>query len=90
MSIPDPPSPDVEDLRGLARGLRLLVEIGARTLAEDAGPSELALRVTAHLGCELPAVVPVTQRFPSWENVNVQRGGEPATIDHRQPRRKVR
>jgi hypothetical protein len=74
VSIPDPPPPDSEDLRGLARGLRLLVEIGARTLAEDAGPSELALRVTAHLGCELPAVVPVTQRFPSWENVNVQRG----------------
>jgi hypothetical protein len=74
VSIPDPPPPDFEDLRGLARGLRLLVEIGVRTLAEDAGPSELALRVTAHLGCELPAVVPVTQRFPSWENVNVQRG----------------
>jgi hypothetical protein len=74
VSIPDPPPPDVEDLRGLARGLRLLVEIGARTLAEDAGPSELALRVTAYLGCELPAVVPVTQRFPSWESVNVQRG----------------
>jgi len=74
VSIPDPPPPDVEDLRGLARGLRLLVEIGARTLAEDVGPSELALRVTAHLGCELPAVVPVTERFPSWENVNVQRG----------------
>ena len=76
VSTPDPlrPPPDLEDLRGLARGLRLLVEIGARTLAEDAGPSELALRVTAHLGCELTAVVPVTERFPSWENVNVQRG----------------
>jgi hypothetical protein len=74
VSIPDPPPPDFEDLRGLARGLHLLVEIGARTLAEDAGPSELALRVTSHLGCEPPAVVPVTQRFPSWENVNVQRG----------------
>jgi hypothetical protein len=64
----------VEDLRGLARGLRLLVEIGARTLTEDAGPSELARRVTAHLDCELAAVVQVTERFPSWENVNVQRG----------------
>jgi hypothetical protein len=74
VSIPDPPPPDVEDLRGLARGLRLLVEFGARALAEDAGPSELALRVTAHLGCELAAVVPVAERFPSWENVNVQRG----------------
>jgi hypothetical protein len=75
VGTPDPPPPpDLEDLRGLARGLRLLVEIGARTLTEDARPSELALRVTAHLGCELPAVVPVTERFPSWENVNVQRG----------------
>jgi hypothetical protein len=69
-----PPPPDAEDLRGLARGLRLLVEIGARTLTEDAGPSELALRVTGHLGCELAAVVPVSERFPSWEHVNIQRG----------------
>jgi ATPase family associated with various cellular activities (AAA) len=69
-----PPPPDTEDLRGLARGLRLLVEIGARTLTEDAGPSELALRVTGHLGCELPAVVLVAERFPSWEHVNIQRG----------------
>ena len=75
VSTPDPPlPPDPEDLRGLARGLRLLVEIGARTLAEDAGPSELALRVTGHLGCALTAVVPVTERFPSWEHVNIQRG----------------
>ncbi|HJZ26313.1 MAG TPA: hypothetical protein VJ370_08570, partial [Streptosporangiaceae bacterium] len=75
MSTPDSPlPPDPEDLRGLARGLRLLVEIGARTLAEDAGPSELALRVTGHLGCALTAVVPVTERFPSWEHVNIQRG----------------
>ena len=69
-----PPPPDTEDLRGLARGLRLLLEIGVRTLTEDEGPSELALRVAGHLGCELPAVVPVTERFPSWEHVNIQRG----------------
>jgi ATPase family associated with various cellular activities (AAA) len=69
-----PPPPDYEDLRGLARGLRLLVEVGARTLTEDAGPSEVALQVIGHLGCELPAVVQVTERFPSWENVNIQRG----------------
>jgi hypothetical protein len=75
VSTPDAtPAPDYADLRGLARGLRQLVEIGARTLTEDAGPSELALRVTAHLGCELAAVVSVTERFPSWENVNIQRG----------------
>jgi hypothetical protein len=41
---------------------------------KDAGPSELALRVTAHLGCELSAIVPVAEQVPSWEDVNVQRG----------------
>jgi DNA polymerase III delta prime subunit len=75
VSTPNPPpTPDIEDLRGLARGLRLLFEIGARTLVEDAAPSELALRVTGHLGCELTAIVAVTERFPKWEHVNVQRG----------------
>jgi hypothetical protein len=69
-----PAAPDGEDLRGLARGLRQLLEIATRTLTEDAGPSELALRVTGYLGCELSAVVPVTERFPSWEHVNIQRG----------------
>ena len=43
-------------------------------LLEDAGPSELGLRVSGHLGCELAAVVLVTERFPKWEHVNVQRG----------------
>jgi ATPase family associated with various cellular activities (AAA) len=69
-----PAGPDAEDLRALARSLRLLTEIGVRSLMEDSGPSELALRVTAHLGCELTDVVPVTERFPSWEHVNIQRG----------------
>ncbi len=75
VSTADPsPSPDIEDLRGLARGLRQLFEIGVRTLSEDAGASELALRVTGHLGCELTEIVPVAQQFPKWEHVNVQRG----------------
>ncbi len=75
MSTPTPPpGPEPADLRALARGLRLLTEIGARTLLDDSGPSELALRVTAHLGCELTDVVPLTERFPSWEHVNIQRG----------------
>jgi hypothetical protein len=51
-----------------------LFEIAASTLADDAQPSELARRVTSHLGCELTAIVPVTERFPKWEHVNVQRG----------------
>jgi hypothetical protein len=66
--------PDTGDLRALASSLRLLFEIGVRTLTEDAGPSELARRVTGHLGCELTAVLPVAERFPIWEHVNVQRG----------------
>jgi ATPase family associated with various cellular activities (AAA) len=77
VSTPDlPPPPDHEDLRGLARGLRLLFEIGAQTLAEDAGPSELALKVTGHLGCELDDVLSLAERFPVWEHVNIQRGVE--------------
>ena len=51
-----------------------MFEIAASTLADDAQPSELARRVTSHLGCELTAIVPVTERFPKWEHVNVQRG----------------
>ncbi len=74
VSTADPPPPDNADLRGLARSLRELFEIGVRTLAADEGPSELALRVTSHLGCELTEIVLVTERFPKWEHVNVQRG----------------
>jgi len=73
VSTPNLP-PDPADLRALAGSLRLLFELGVRTLTEDAGPSELARRVTAHLGCELTAIVPVAERFPKWEHVNVQRG----------------
>ncbi len=54
--------------------MRQLVEAAARTLADDAEPSELVLRVTGHLGCDLSEVVPVTERFPIWDHVNVQRG----------------
>jgi hypothetical protein len=74
VSTANPPPPDSADLRGLARSLRELFEIGVRTLAEDEEPSELALRVTGHLGCELTEIVLVTERFPKWEHVNVQRG----------------
>src|SRR5262249_21999616 len=66
--------PDAEDLRGLARGMRKLVEVAARTLADDAGSNELILRVTGHLQCDLSEVVPVTERFAIWDHVNVQRG----------------
>ena len=71
---PVPPAPDSEDLRGLARGLRDLLELAAQTLSAEAGSSGLELRVTGHLGCELAEVVLVSEKFPSWEQVNVQRG----------------
>jgi hypothetical protein len=74
--------PDTEDLRGLARSLRQLIEITARTLAEDAGPNELVARVTGHLGCDLPEIVPVTERFPIWDHVNVQRGVNAYLANH--------
>ena len=54
--------------------MRQLLELAARTLGEEAGPSGLALRVTGHLRCELAEVVLVSEKFPSWEHVNVQRG----------------
>ena len=64
--------PEVDDLRGLARGLRRLVEMTARTLADE--PNELVLRVIGHVGCGISEVVPVAERFPIWDHVNVQRG----------------
>jgi len=64
--------PEADDLRGLARGVRRLVEMTARSLADE--PNELVLRVTGHLGCDISEVVPVVERFPIWDHVNVQRG----------------
>ena len=84
VSSPEVPAgPDSRDLRGLARGLRELLEIAARTLADEAAPSALALQVTGHLGCALTAVVPVAERFPSWEHVNIQRGVDAYLASHR-------
>ena len=64
VSTPDPP-PDTEDLRGLARSLRMLFEIRSQALVEDAEPSEVALRISGHLGCELAAIVLVAEKFPN-------------------------
>jgi hypothetical protein len=75
VSTPDGPIPPApEDLRGLARGLHQVVDLAERTLSDEAGPSPVGRRIMAHLDCELADVVPVTERFPLWEHVNVQRG----------------
>jgi ATPase family associated with various cellular activities (AAA) len=66
--------PEPDELRSLARSMYRLMEFGARSLARDAGPNEVSVKVTEHLGCAQSDIVPVTERFPTWENVNVQRG----------------
>jgi hypothetical protein len=68
------PAADNQDYRDLARGLLGLMEVARRTLGDEEGPSELVGRVTDHLGCELPDVVAVHERFPIWDHVNVHRG----------------
>jgi hypothetical protein len=75
VSTPDlPVAPDPDDLRGLARGLHHVVDLAGRTLNEEGEPSAVGRHIMAHLGCDLADVVPVTERFPLWEHVNVQRG----------------
>jgi DNA polymerase III delta prime subunit len=58
------------------------MEIAVRTLATEAGPSEVAAKVTGHLRCEQSDIVPVTERFPTWEHVNLQRGVEAYLAAH--------
>ena len=66
--------PDPDDLRGLARGLRNVVDLARSALNNESEPSAVGRRIMTHLGCDLADVVPVTERFPLWEHVNVQRG----------------
>ena len=53
-------------------------------------PNELVARVTGHLGCDLSEIVPVTERFPIWDHVNVQRGVNAYLAAPRQHRHLVR
>ena len=67
-------SPDGQDYKDLARALVGLLEVAHRTLSEEEAPSELVARVTGHLGCDLPEVIAVHERFDIWDHVNVYRG----------------
>jgi hypothetical protein len=67
-------SDDTQDYRDLARGLLGLLEVARHTLSLEERPTELAARVTDHLGCGLSDVVAVHERFPIWDHVNVHRG----------------
>jgi hypothetical protein len=75
-------SADDQDYRGLARALVGLLEVARRTLTEEEVPSELVGRVTGHLGCALPDVVAVHERFPIWDHANVDRGVEAYLARH--------
>jgi hypothetical protein len=73
---------DDQDYRDLARSLTRLLEVARRTLADEEAPSEVAARVTGHLGCGLPDAVAVHERFSIWDHVNVFRGVEAYLARH--------
>ena len=75
-------SPDGQDYRDLARALLGLLEVARRTLSEEEAPSELVARVTGHLGCELPEVVAVHERFDIWDHVNIYRAADAYLARH--------
>jgi hypothetical protein len=70
------------EMLDLARSLTLLLDTARTTLAANAGPNQLILRITDHLGCDMSEVVPVSERFPVWEHVNVQRGVDAYLAEH--------
>jgi hypothetical protein len=75
-------SADSQDYRDLARSLAGLLEVANRTLSGEEAPSELVGRVTGHLGCDLPGIVAVRERFPIWDHVNFYRGVEAYLARH--------
>lgn len=75
-------APDPDDLRALAHSLRELMELGVRTMRAGAGPNEVAAKIAGHLGCDQAAIVPVAERFPNWEHVNIQRGVDAYLAEH--------
>jgi hypothetical protein len=75
-------SADGQDYRDLARSLIGLLDVARRVLSDEEEPSELVGRVTGHLGCELPDIVAVRERFPVWDHVNVQSGVDAYLVRH--------
>jgi hypothetical protein len=75
-------SADGQDYRDLARSLVGLFDVARHVLGDEQEPSELAARVTGHLGRELSEVVAVHERFQIWDHVNVQRGVDAYLASH--------
>jgi hypothetical protein len=61
-------------VRSLTRSLSRLLELSGQ-FDRSQDTAGLVPRVTSHLGCGLADLSPVTERFPSWEHINVHRGG---------------
>jgi ATPase family associated with various cellular activities (AAA) len=73
---------DGQDYRDLARSLVGLLEVARQALGDEDVASELAGRVTGHLGCGLSEVVAVRERFAIWDHVNIHRGVEAYLAGH--------
>ncbi|MEV0585015.1 ATP-binding protein [Nonomuraea sp. NPDC050310] len=65
---------ETEEAKALARALRRLLDQAHQLIDETRPPSELVARVSGHLGCTVRELVCVSQTFPVWEHVNLQRG----------------
>jgi len=65
---------DDSEARALARALTRLLNQAHQVIDKSRPPPELISKVTRHVGCALKDLVCVTQTFPAWEHVNLQRG----------------
>ncbi|MFI6484724.1 AAA family ATPase [Nonomuraea sp. NPDC050663] len=65
---------ETDEARSLALALKKLLEQAHNVIDESQPAPELVTRITDHVGCGLKHLVVVTQTFPVWEHVNLQRG----------------
>jgi hypothetical protein len=68
-AVPD----DAEAARLLLRSMIRLLEFVDR-FETGRDRTGLVARVTGHLGCGMTDLTPVSEAFPDWEHINVQRG----------------
>ncbi|GAA4039569.1 AAA family ATPase [Nonomuraea soli] len=65
---------ETDEARSLALALKRVLERAHIVIDESEPPSEIVTRIIGHVGCGLKHLVVVTQTFPVWEHVNLQRG----------------
>ncbi len=71
---------DVSTAAGLARALQDLLQVSFQLVTRDLAPA--AARIGAHLGCDLKDMAFVSESFPMWEQVNLQRGVDAYLAEH--------